>query len=412
MKICSVYKNISSYIKKTPLEYNKRLSTKYNCNIYLKREDLQICRSFKIRGALNKILNLSEIEKHNGIVCASAGNHAQGVAYSANILNIESDIFLPNTTPKQKINKIKNIKNIKNKGIHITGSTFNECLEEALLFSEKENKTFIHPYNDINIIKGQGTIGIELFDNDNNITPNIIISAIGGGGLMSGLILHRNENNLLSKYIGVEPKGCPSMQASIELNKIQSIIPEDNFVDGATVGTVGDITFDICKSQLDFIYNVENGKLCETMIELYQDDGIITEPAGALSVSVLDKIDPDLIYGKNVVCILSGGNNDITRYPEILDKCLQYQGLKVFYIINFIQKPGQLRQFVNNILTEKSDIIQFEYMKKTNKGFGDVLIGIELENAEDSKYIEQNMEEKMYNFIKINSDNQLYSYLI
>jgi len=407
------YAKIAPYIKRTPLEYNNRLSTKYNSNIYFKREDLQICRSFKIRGALNKIIGLTNEQKHNGIVCASAGNHAQGVAFSSKKLYINADIFVPNTTPIQKINRIKYF----NKGsrLHITGNTFNKCLGEALDYTKQHNKTFIHPYNDDDVITGQGTIGIELFDN-HKFTPNTIIGAIGGGGLMAGISSYGVELDYHDvSYIGVEPSGCPSMKRSIENGSPVDTVPVDNFVDGATVSMVGNKTFDICNRNLDNIYTVENGKICETMIDLYQEDGIITEPAGALSVSVLDEIyntHPELIKNMNVVCILSGGNNDITRYPEIVDKCLQYQGLKVYYIIQFIQRPGELKNFVNNILNYKCDVVRFEYIKKTNKGVGDVLVGIELGCKDDIYHIQRKMDEIAMSYTKINDNDQLFSYLI
>lgn len=413
------YNRITPYITKTPLEYNKRLSDKYNSNIYIKREDLQVCRSFKIRGALNKILGLDNAQKQAGIVCASAGNHAQGVAFSANELNINTDIFLPNTTPLQKINRIKYLMG-KDTKLHITGNTLNDCLKEALNYTELKNKTFIHPYNDTDVIIGQGTIGIELFNNP-KLIPDTIIGAIGGGGLMAGISSYGNEmvnskiidNNPV--YIGVEPTACPSMKESISKGYPVELEPVDSFVDGATVSKVGDKTFDICKDTLANVYTVENGKVCETMIDLYQEDGIIAEPAGALSVSVLDDIynnQPELIENKNVVCILSGGNNDITRYPDIVDKYLQYQGLKVYYIIQFIQRPGELKNFVNNILSDQCDVVRFEYIKKTNKGFGNVLLGIELERKEDSQYIESKMDQIAMTYTKINGNDQLFSYLV
>ena len=407
------YNRIRSYIKRTPLEYNKRLSDKYMSNIYLKREDLQICRSFKVRGALNKILGLSEEQKQNGIVCASAGNHAQGVSFASQTLGINADIFVPNTTPLQKINRIKYFNS--NSRLHITGNTFNDCLTKALDYTNNNNKTFIHPYNDDDVIAGQGTIGIELFDNPGFI-PNTVIGAIGGGGLMAGISMYGIETTDFDvSYIGVEPASCPSMKNSINAGMPVETKPRDNFVDGAIVSMVGDKTFDICRRNLDGIYTVENGKICETMIDLYQEDGIITEPAGALSVSVLDDIyntRPELVHGRDVVCLLSGGNNDITRYPEIVDKCLQYQGLKVYYIIQFIQRPGELKNFVNNIINNKCDVVRFEYIKKTNKGVGDVLLGIELENKDDIHYIETKMDEIAMAYTKINGNDQLFSYLI
>lgn len=407
------YHSIKNIIKKTPLEYNERLSKKYGCNLYIKREDLQLCRSFKIRGALHKIVNLSSYEKENGIVCASAGNHAQGVALSAKKFNISADIFVPSTTPLQKINRIKNQSDENKCKLHITGNNFNDSLEDALEFKKKYNKVFIHPYNDYDVVLGQSTIAHEIcteLKNDNK-KPDIMISSIGGGGLISGLSEYTKEFSECL-HIGVEPKSCPSMRESFLRNKLLKIIPKDNFVDGATVSKVGDITFRICKNNVDRYYDVSLGKICETMIDLYQEDGIISEPAGALPISVLDQLDSNEIKNKNVVCILSGGNNDITRYPEILDRCLRYQGKKLYYIVRFVQRPGELKTFVNNILSEGDDIVRFEYIKKTNKDFGNVLVGIELEQSINKFKVESNLLKYDVNYIEINENDQLYSYLV
>ena len=407
------YHSIKNIIKKTPLEYNERLSKKYGCNLYIKREDLQLCRSFKIRGALHKIVNLSSYEKENGIVCASAGNHAQGVALSAKKFNISADIFVPSTTPLQKINRIKNQSDENKCKLHITGNNFNESLEDALEFKKKYNKVFIHPYNDYDVVLGQSTIAHEIYTelkNDNK-KPDIMISSIGGGGLISGLSEYTKEFSECL-HVGVEPISCPSMRESVLKNKLLKIIPKDNFVDGATVSKVGDITFRICKNNVDRYYDVSLGKICETMIDLYQEDGIISEPAGALPISVLDQLDSDEIKNKNVVCILSGGNNDITRYPEILDRCLRYQGKKLYYIVRFVQRPGELKTFVNNILSEGDDIVRFEYIKKTNKDFGNVLVGIELEQSINKFKVESNLLKYDVNYIEINENDQLYSYLV
>ena len=240
---------------------------------------------------------------------------------------------------------------------------------------------------------------------------DIAIVPIGGGGLISGLSEYTKEFNECL-HIGVEPESCPSMKESVQNNKLLTLIPKDNFVDGATVSRVGDVTYRICKQNIDRYYDVSLGKICETMIELYQEDGIISEPAGALSLSVLDQLDKNEIENKNVVCILSGGNNDITRYPEILDRCLRYQGKKIYYIVQFIQRPGELKTFVNDILSNEDDIVRFEYIKKTDKDFGNVLIGIELQNPENRHNIEYNLCKWDFNYIEINENDQLYSYLI
>lgn len=405
--IHQAHNKMKNIVINTPLEFNTRLSEKYNSKIFIKREDLQTVRSFKIRGAFNKIINLSDAQKTNGIVCASAGNHAQGVALSAKKLNIVSDIFIPETTPKQKVTRISNFLNNKSK-IHLKGTNFNQCLEYSLDFTEKNNKSFIHPYNDDNTIIGQATIAKEIYE---QADPNFILGSIGGGGLMAGCSIYSKFIKPSCKLYGIEPSTCPSMMQSIKKDKIAELDVIDNFVDGATVSKVGDITFEICKSNLDRVYDISIGRLCETMLELYQDDGIIAEPAGALPIASLEYI-KDEIKNKTVICILSGGNNDLTRYPEVIERYLRYKKLKHYYIIQFGQKPGELRKFINNVLGPDDDITRFEYIKKTNKNFGNVLIGIELKKPDDIKLISKQLKKNNFNYTKIDEDDLIYSYVV
>lgn len=393
----------------TPLQKHSQYSKKYNCNLYFKREDMQTVRSFKIRGAFNKIFNLEQYEKDAGIVCASAGNHAQGFAHTCNKLKIYGDIFLPQQTPFQKVNRIKYFAN-GFCNINLIGTDFNECLHHSLQFCEQHQKTFIHPYDDFQTIIGQATIANEIY---NQIDPDIIVGSIGGGGLMAGISMFGKSHSSSScLMIGAEPEYCPSMKISIEQNNLVEIPINDTFVDGATVSKVGEITFKFCKHYLDDIYTSHVGRICQEMLELYQNDGIVLEPAGALSLSVLDKIDRSILEGKNVVCILSGGNNDITRYPDVLEKYLLYQNLKHYYIIKFPQTPGQLSKFINHVLGVGDDIVRFDYLKKTNKEYGNVLIGIQVQHIENVHKIDQNLKKYHFDFIKINENDLLYSYLV
>jgi threonine dehydratase len=401
-----VYNRINDLVKFTPLQKNARLSKKYNANIFLKREDLQIPRSFKIRGAYYKILKIHDkINSNTEIVCASAGNHAQGVALSCSHLDLPCTIFIPNNTPLQKINRIKHFSNSKC-NIELFGDTFDQCLEEANKYAVKNNNMFIHPFNDHDVIMGQSTIAYEIFS---EITPNYIVAGVGGGGLIAGISLFNTQQKYNCKIIGSEPETCPSMKLSIENNKIINYPATDIFVDGATVNQVGDITYKIVKKNVDKIYSVPIGKLCEDIMDLYTEDGIISEPAGALPISTLDQMD---IQGKDVVCILSGGNNDISRYPDIRDRLLIYKGLKQYYIIQFTQKSGELKSFINNIMGPNDDIVRFEYIKKTNTAFGNVLLGVELENHANSIIIENNFNNFNINYLKIDDNHILYKYLI
>lgn len=399
----------SEVVITTPLQKHHQYSEKYNCNLFLKREDMQTVRSFKIRGAFNKIINLQKKEKEKGIVCASAGNHAQGFAHTCNKLGIYGDIFLPEQTPLQKINRIKYFGN-GFCNIKLIGKDFNQCLHHSLQFCEQHQKTFIHPYDDHQTIIGQATIANEIY---NEIYPAVIVGCIGGGGLMAGISMFgKSFPGPECLMIGAEPESCPSMKVSIEQNRLVEIPITDTFVDGATVSKVGEKTFQFCKNHLDAIYTAPVGRICQEMLELYQNDGIVLEPAGALSLSVLDQIEPSTLAGKNVVCILSGGNNDITRYPEVLEKYLRYQDLKHYYIIQFPQTPGQLSKFINNVLGEGDDIVRFDYLKKTNREYGNVLIGIQIQNKKNVKKIDQNLKKYHFDFIKINENDLLYSYLV
>ena len=396
----------TNIIIKTSLQKNKRLSDKYNCNIYFKREDQQNVRSFKIRGAYNKIINTNYDNKD--IVTVSAGNHAQGVSLSCSSLGIFHHVFLPKTTPLQKINKIKYFGN-KYLTLHLEGNNFDESLEACNKYCRNNDCTFIHPFDDDDVIIGQGTIATEIYE---DINPDIIICPIGGGGLISGIGIYSNIINNSCKIIGVEPYNADSMKKSIESKKQIKIDNINKFVDGASVKMVGEKTFNYSKNIIDDIIIIDNNHLSYNMIDIYQNEGIVLEPAGCLSISALEKIDKNLLENKNVVCILSGGNNDITRYPQIMENSLLYQELKHYFVVSFNQIPGQLQYFINTILGPNDDISRFEYLKKDNKETGSVLIGIELQNKEDIDNIIKNMKKENINYIKLNSDNILYSYLI
>jgi threonine dehydratase len=371
---------LDGVIKKTPLIFSKRLSKQYNANVYIKREDLQEVRSYKIRGAYNLMSSLSNLDKEKGVVCASAGNHAQGVALSAELLKIKATIFMPEITPLQKINRVKSFggKWVK---VILTGLTFDECSLAAQEFCQSTKSVFVHPFDDEIVISGQGTVAKEVYDELGN-QIDYYVCPIGGGGLISGSLIYLKSKKKNIKVIGVEPKGAAGMEHSLKAGKVTTLDKIDTFVDGAAVKTVGQKTFNITKSLVDQILTVDEGKVCTTMIELYQNDGYVTEPAGVLSISALDEI-ADKIEGRTVVCILSGGNNDILRYPEIMERSLVYKGLKHYFLIEFAQKPGQLKNFVDNVLGPNDDIARFEYMKKSSKETGPALVGIELADKSD-----------------------------
>jgi threonine dehydratase len=401
--------NMTDVVELTPLQYSETLSEKYNCNLYIKREDKQKVRSFKIRGAFNKIISLNDDERKRGVVCASAGNHAQGFALSCQRLQIKGVIFLPITTPKQKIRRIEYFSKEWCK-LKIFGNNLGETLDSALEFCENNNMTFVHPFDDEKTIIGQATICHEImsqFDTDKRI--DYIICPVGGGGLISGIAKYCKLVSPETKIIGVEPIQCPSMTRALEDGGQVFVDCKDMFVDGATVNKIGKLNYEIVKDNVDDIKLVCNGRLCCEIVDLYQNEGLLCEPAGALSLSVLDQID---INGKNVICILSGSNNDLMRYPDIVNKAMIYKNLRHYFIIKFIQKPGQLKDFVCKILGPNDDIIRFEYFKKTNNNFGNVLVGVEVINPSDVGGIYERLAENGFECQKINENDQLFEFLV
>lgn len=399
---------LKNVVRRTPLQLNLPLSKTYGCNVYLKREDLQVVRSYKLRGAYNMISSLPAGQLANGVVCASAGNHAQGFAYSCKQLGIKGVVFMPTITPKQKIKQTRMFGDA-NIEIKLVGDTFDDCAAEARLFTEANHMTFIPPFDDLRIIEGQGTVGKEILDELSD--TDYIFIPVGGGGLSAGVGHYFKTFSPHTKIIGVEPEGAPSMKAALEVGKPVTLANIERFVDGAAVKRVGDTTFRICSSVLDTMQLVNEGKVCSSILRLYNEDAIVAEPAGALSITALDDFASE-IKGKNVVCIVSGGNNDIDRMPEIKERSLQYEGLKHYFLIRFAQRPGALKEFVNNVLGPGDDITRFEYMQKTNKESGPALVGIELQQKSDYYSLIHKMDACNIDFSEINKDDKLFGYLV
>lgn len=393
----------------TPLAHSIRLSKQYGANIHLKREDLQRVRSYKIRGAFNKINSLSSDERKYGVVCASAGNHAQGVAFACKHLKIEATIYMPAVTPKQKVEQTKMFGE-EWVTVVLEGDTFDDSFNAAMSYCLQMNKSFIHPFDDPKVIEGQGTVGLELLD-QTKLPIDYIFVAIGGGGLASGLIAVFNTLSSHTKIIGVEPDGAPSMKISIENGKNTALSNIDKFIDGAAVKKVGDLTFSICKENLHDIITVHEGKVCQTILDLYNRDAIVVEPAGALSIAALDDY-ASIIKDKNVVCIVSGSNNDITRTAEIKERALLYGKLKHYFIVRFPQRPGALKQFVAEILGPNDDITHFEYSKKSSKENAPAVVGIELKNPEDLQPLMDRMKANNFFGDYINDKPDLFQYLV
>ena len=399
---------IADTIKRTQLEYNEGLSLKYNAKIYLKREDLQVVRSYKLRGAYNMISTLDKEQISRGVVCASAGNHAQGVAYSCKKLNIQGVIFMPEITPRQKIKQTEMFggDNIK---IVLVGDTFDDCMKEALAYTAEHQMVFVPPFDNIKIIEGQGTVGVEIYEDLPE--TEVVVMPIGGGGLASGVGSYFKNINPAITLIGVEPEGAPSMNQALKNGSPVTLDYIDRFVDGAAVKRVGNLTFEYCSDLLDQMLLIPEGKICTTILKLYNEDAIVVEPAGALAVAALDQL-KSTIAGKTVVCIVSGGNNDIERMQEIKEKSLLFEGLKHYFIVRFPQRPGALKSFVNNVLGPHDDITRFEFIKKTNRENGPALVGIELQESTDYASLKQRMAEFKFEVIDLNDDQTLFEYLV
>jgi threonine dehydratase len=402
-------RELQGVVKKTPLQFCERLSKFYGAKIYFKREDLQEIRSYKIRGAYNKMIHLTGKEKKRGVVTASAGNHAQGVALSCTKLKIKGVIFMPVVTPTQKIERVKYFGDGYVQ-IKLVGQTYDEATSAAKDYSHETGAVYIPAFDDEFVIDGQGTVGKEIYDElDGKI--DFVLAPIGGGGLISGVSTYTREKNKNIRVFGVEPSGAASMSQSLKQGKVTPLDHVDTFCDGVAVKTPGKITFPICQKYVDSVIIVSEGQVAKTVIDLYQNEGIVAETSGAISVSALENI-KDKIKNNVVVCIISGGNNDLLRYPEILERSLVYQGKKYYFLVEFAQRPGQLKKFLNHVLGPTDDIVLFEYVKKNNKEQGPALVGVELKDKKNIDSILEKMKEYSFNYKMIEDKELLYGYLI
>lgn len=399
---------LKNIVTRTPLQLNTNLSRRYGANIYLKREDLQVVRSYKLRGAYNMISTLPAQQLQNGVTTASAGNHAQGFAYSCKKLGIKGVVFMPVITPRQKVNQTRMFGE-DNVIIKLVGDTFDDCAIAAKKYTAEHGMTFIPPFDDYKIIEGQGTLAAEILEDVD--TVDYLFVPIGGGGLSAGVGSYFSTYSPGTKIIGLEPEGAPSMLAAFKAGHPVTLDSIDRFVDGAAVKRVGELTYPICRQTLSQVHLVAEGKICSTILQLYNEDAIVVEPAGALSIACLDDF-AEQIKGKTVVCIVSGSNNDIDRMPEIKERSLQYEGLKHYFLVRFAQRPGALREFLNYVLGPGDDITRFEYIQKTNKESGPALVGIELQARQDYGPLIENMRRYNIDFTELNKNDTLFGYLV
>ncbi len=399
---------LKDVVAKTPLDHNLNLSKKYRANIYLKREDLQVVRSFKIRGAYYKMSQLSKEDADKGIVCASAGNHAQGVALACSILQIKGTIYMPTTTPKQKINRVRHFGESWVEVI-LTGDTFDDSYATAKAYAVKEDKPFIHPFDDLEVIAGQGTVGLEIIE-DSKVPIDYLIISVGGGGLLAGIASYVKVVSPDTKIIAVEATGAPSLLRAMEAGEVVELEKIDGFADGIATKRVGHHTLKIAQQVVDQHILIPEGEMCAKILSLYNEEAIVVEPACASTVAALDHIAED-IKGKNVVCVLSGGNNDITRTEEIKERAMLYEGKKHYFIVRFPQRAGALREFLN-LLGPDDDIARFEYTKKNNRDSGPALVGVELKDPADFQPLVDRMKASNIDFQHLNNSPLLFDMLV
>ncbi|HFI0402942.1 TPA: threonine ammonia-lyase IlvA [Streptococcus suis] len=406
------YEVLKRVVVRTPLDYSRYLSEKYGATIYIKRENEQRVRSFKIRGAYYAISQLSDEEKSLGVVCASAGNHAQGVAYTCQEMQIPATIFMPITTPQQKIGQVKFFGG-DFVDIRLVGDTFDESAQAAQEYTKETGKTFIDPFDDENVQAGQGTVAYEIMEEaeEQSISFDQILVPVGGGGLIAGVSAYLKEHAPEIKIVGVEANGARSMKAAFDKGRPIKLASIDKFADGIAVQKVGASTYEVARKHVDKLIGVDEGWISGTILDLYSKLGIVAEPAGAATVAALEVI-KDKIQGQTICCIISGGNNDINRMPEMEERALIYEGIKHYFVVNFPQRPGALREFVNDILGPNDDITRFEYIKRANKGTGPVLIGIALGNKEDYAQFLSRLEDFDPQYINLHENDSLYKMLV
>lgn len=399
---------LKDVVAHTPLQYNARLSKKYNAEVYFKREDLQTVRSYKIRGAYYNIYNLTDEQRAKGVVCASAGNHAQGFASACSQMQIKGVVFMPQVTPRQKISRVQQFGE-KWIDIQLVGNTYDEAAHVANLFCTENGMTYVHAFDNLNTIAGQGTVAYEILQDMPDV--EVVVSPVGGGGLVAGMSYYLKSKNPDIQVVGIDPQGAPKMVEALKAGYPKVLDKIDGFMDGAAVKKVGNLTFEFVRRYVDKVIATPEGKTCTVMIELYQNEGLIAEPAGAVSVAALEQL-RDEIVGKKVVCIISGGNNDIARYPEVIDRSMTHEGLKHYFIVEFAQKPGQLLQFLEKVLGPNDDIVRFEYLKSTNREYGPALVGIELTNKNDLDALLQRMHDYNITYKNVMQDDVLRKYLM
>ena len=405
----AAWDRVRDVVRTTPLECSERLSSEVGQPVWLKREDLQQCRSFKVRGAYAKMSSLSEAERAAGVVCASAGNHAQGVAFACSRLGIRGTIFLPASTPRQKRHRISTIGGKWVEQVIVAGN-FDEANQVAQERARAEGCVYVHPYDDVDVMAGQGRVAVQLGEQMPENTEAVLIP-VGGGGLIAGMGAWLRERRPGVRIIGVESEGAASMRQALAAGEPVSLDRVDSFVDGTAVGRAGEETFRVVREVVDDIVVVPEGAVCTEMLELYHSEGVIAEPAGALAAAAARRYLPQIPNGP-IVCVVSGGTNDLSRYAEVLERSARHEGLRHYFLVRFNQEPGALRGFLNDVLIEGEDIVYFQYTKKNNRDTGPALVGIELSDPGHIRGLRSRMAASPLHVEEVSPDSAIFNLLV
>ncbi|KIA64977.1 threonine ammonia-lyase IlvA [Nocardia vulneris] len=429
-EIDAAAKRIAEIIEPTPLQRSERLSRLTGANVYLKREDLSAVRSYKLRGAYNLVMQLTETERAAGVVAASAGNHAQGVAFACHSMGIRGRIYVPTTTPKQKRDRIR-VHGGEFVELIAIGETYDAAAAAAADDVARTGATMVPPFDDPRTAAGQGTIAPEILE-QLGTAPDLVVVPVGGGGCLAGIGTYLRDRAPSTAILGVEPAGAASMTAALVAGGPVTLPEIDPFVDGAAVRRIGAVPFAavsgfggrvVSHASLPLLtttesptgtssfrmMQVDEGAICTAMLDLYQNEGIIAEPAGALAVSALAEL--TMQPGSTVVCLVSGGNNDVSRYGEIIERSLVHRGLKHYFLVDFPQEPGALRRFLDEVLGPDDDITTFEYVKRNNRETGSALVGIELGTPEGLGPLLERMDESPIQCERLEPGSPAYRYL-
>ncbi len=405
------HKLLSATIDQTPLQLNQYLSEMHDANIWLKREDLSAVRSYKLRGAYSFFIRALADGDNSEFVCASAGNHAQGFAHACRHFGKKGWVFMPVTTPAQKITKTKSFgENFVE--VTLVGDTFDESNHQARKFCEERGATYVPPFDDVQVILGQASIAAEINSQlPEKISIDLLVMPVGGGGLAAGLTSYLRGQVPDENFVFVEPDGAPSFHKSLVAGERVTLSEMDSFVDGAAVGQIGAETFArLQRFNSEQVVLAPTNGVCETMIEMLNIEGIVLEPAGALSIDALKRLPAEAIQGKNIICIVSGGNFDFERLPEVKERALKFAGLKKYFILQMPQRPGALKDFLY-MLGPDDDIARFEYMKKSARNHGSVLIGIETKAPKNFDILTNKFEDAGLRFQDI-TENEIVANLV